>query len=57
MKIIGETQDPVDNSMTPEEQYQWYLRIKQDLPQLRRISNVSELEKAIIEYEHRKGIK
>ena len=44
------------NSMTAEEKYQWYLRIKESLPLLKKTRDTSELEKAIKDYEHRNGI-
>ena len=45
------------NSMTAEEKYQWYLRIKNSLPQWRLLRNdISDLERAIKDYEHRNGI-
>ena len=39
------------NSMTTEEKYQWYLRIKESLPLLKKTRDTSELEKAIKDYE------
>ena len=45
------------DSMSKEEQYAWYLRIKASLPLLKTIGETGELESAIIEYEHEENIK
>lgn len=44
------------NAMTPEEQYRWYLRIKESLPGLKKLFSTNEIENAIAEYEHRHNI-
>lgn len=60
MKNLNELKN-LDNiskidSMTAEEKYQWYLRIKESLPLLKKTRDTSELEKAIKDYEHRNEI-
>lgn len=46
-------------ALSDDERYQWYLRIKQSLPQLKKLggNNIVNLEQAIIDYEQRHGIK
>jgi hypothetical protein len=46
----------VIDSLTDEERYEWYLRIKESLPILKRNMDVTALEIAIKEYELRHGI-
>ena len=43
-------------SLTKEEQYSWYIKIKQSLPQLKNVGDISELEKAIKDYELKNNI-
>jgi hypothetical protein len=43
--------------LTKEQQYEWYLRIKNSLPQWRLLRNdISDLERAIKDYETRNNI-
>jgi hypothetical protein len=58
MKIIGEIQTPVDNSMSPEEQYKFYL-IAKDLLSKTDPSDLlySKLAEAIKIYERKHNIK
>ncbi len=45
------------DTMTKEQQYEWYLKIKASLPLWKKMKgDVSELEHAIKEYENRNGI-
>lgn len=61
MKKITELKNVTDNltsikSLSDEEQYQWYLRIKESLPKLQGSFSTVELESLITEYERRHGI-
>lgn len=44
------------DTLTTEQRHEWYLRIKESLPIWRELGDSEELEKAVIEYEHRHGI-
>ena len=44
------------DSLTKEEQYQWYLNIKKSLPTFEKIGDAESLKKAIAEYEVRNNI-
>ena len=44
------------NSLTPNQQREWYLRIKNSLPQLKELGSTIALERAILDYEKRNGI-
>ena len=61
MKNLTELKHISDNlqhikSMTAEEQYQWYLRIKESLPKLKHLFSTTALEEAIAEYEQKNNI-
>jgi hypothetical protein len=45
------------NELTKEQQYEWYVRIKESLPIWRQMrSDITELEQAIKDYEIRNNI-
>lgn len=44
-------------TLSANERHQWYLIIKRDLPMFKARGNTENLERAIIEYEQRHGIK
>lgn len=44
-------------TLTKEQQYQWYLKIKETLPRLQKLGPTDDLENAIIEYEKKNGIR
>lgn len=46
----------VIDSLTDEQRYEWYIRIKKSLPTLKKLGPTDELENAIVAYEHRHGI-
>lgn len=56
-KISEYIQNPkwIEN-ITPEEQHEWYLLAKRDLPRFKKMGDASDLENAIIDYEKRHGI-
>lgn len=45
------------DSLTSEQQHQWYLTIKESLPIWREIGGVEELERAVLDYETRNGFR
>jgi ribosomal protein L29 len=61
MKKITEYKDISNNekidSLTDDERYDWYLRIKETLPNLKKTRDTTQLENAIKEYEIRHNIK
>lgn len=42
------------DTLSTEEQYQWYLKIKESLPVLKKSGDTTRIEKAIAEYERQK---
>ena len=44
------------DTLTKEQQYEWYVNIKKSLPQWQKIGETNELELAIKEYEIRNNI-
>ena len=59
MKKITELKDSniaAIDSLTDEQRYEWYLRIKMSLPELKKTNNTEELERAIASYERRHKI-
>jgi hypothetical protein len=43
-------------ALTDEEQYQWYLRIKESLPDLKLLFSIEDIELAIADYEQRHNV-
>lgn len=44
------------DSLTKEQQYEWYIYIKKSLPQWQKMRDTTELEMAIKEYETKNNI-
>jgi hypothetical protein len=60
MKKINELKDINNNAkidaLTDEERYQWYLRIKESVPLLKKTRDTADIEAAIRDYENKNGI-
>ena len=56
-KINEYIQKPILDKLTPEEQYQWYLIAKRDLPWFDSTGDTTALKQAINDYEQRNNIK
>lgn len=48
--------DATIDALTDQQRYEWYLRIKQSLPRLRKIGLSGRIEQAIFEYEQKHNI-
>ena len=55
-ELSGIDNKSVIDSLTDDQRYNWYLRLKQSLPTLKKLGPTDDLENAILTYEHRHGI-
>lgn len=55
-ELSGIDNKAVIDSLTDDQRYNWYLRLKQSLPTLKKLGPTDDLENAILAYEQRHGI-